>query len=1193
MNGVVQPMASPSFIHLHVHSHYSLLDGATRIESLISRVKADGMPAAALTDHGNLFGAIEFYSAAKKAGIKPIVGCEVYMAPGSRTERDAKGISDASFHLLLLAQNLEGYRNLLKLCSIAYLEGFYYRPRIDREILRELSGGLICTSTCLGGEVPQALLTKDRAAAEDVAKTYLSIFGPDRFFIEIQDHGLPEQKQTNPELIDIARRLGVGVVATNDVHYLEHGDHEAHDVLCCISTGKLLADEGRFKFPTDQFYLKSPQEMTGLFAACPEAIENTARIADLCNLDLDFSKRYAPVYRPPARKTPEEFLRELVYDGARTKYGPLSEDLTERINYELSVIQSKGFSSYFLIVWDFANYARSKGIPCGARGSGCSSVVGYCLGLSLPDPMRYGLYFERFMDPDRDEMPDIDMDICQDGRADVINYVREKYGQVAQIITFGTLKAKAAVKDVARVMGVGFDEANQLTKLIPNELKMTLDKALEQEPELRHLYDGDPRIARVIDISRKLEGLARHAGIHAAGIVVADVPLDQLLPLYRPPSESQVVTQFDGPTVEKVGLLKMDFLGLRTLTTLERARQLARQNHGVDVDLTTLNLEDQNVFALFARGETKGIFQFEGGGMRDVVMKMRPNRIEDLIAANALFRPGPMVNIDAYVARKHGEAWTTPHPVMTEVLQETYGIMVYQEQVSRIVNRLGGLELKRAFRLAKLISKKKTEAIEAERVPFIEGAVAHGVDRQTAGQIFEDILRFGGYAFNKAHSTGYALIAFQTAYMKAYYPLEYMAALMTFEMSDTEKVADYIEECRRMHIAVRPPDLNVSEKDFTVVYADDTDGQGGRNGYIRFGLGAIKGVGERAIESILAARRDGPFRSIFDLCERVDLQLVNRAVLEALIKSGSLDSTGAMRRALMEVVERALDAGQSSQHDKRIGQMSLFEAFDQSASGQPRPEPSIPTCEWTESEMLAHEKSVLGFYVTNHPLSQYADTIGRYSTANTTGLGSFRDNQEVIVGGMISKLRTVVIRNGRNAGGRLGIVTLEDLKGSVEVVVSPELLQKHRALVATERIVFFLATVDRRREEPNLRAVDIVPVQDADEKLGGGVVLSVHGPTLGRQILEDLLQLCRQHRGDRPLYLEVTTHDNMRVTLRCNGIGGLCLSPALLETAKHLLGHQNVRVLPASFHRTMQLRPPAPIVRQVSSDQVPPLPVPS
>ncbi|UCG31904.1 MAG: DNA polymerase III subunit alpha [Phycisphaerales bacterium] len=1156
-------MADECFCHLHNHTHYSLLDGATRIKPLVRRAKEMGMKAVAITDHGNMFGAVEFYRAAVAAGIKPIIGCEAYMAPGHRAERDARDMSEASHHLLLLAMDQTGYVNLMRLCSIAYREGFYYRPRIDREVLAEHSAGLICTSACLGGEMAQALVRGNRAAAEEIAKAYASIFGPDRFYIEIQDHGLAEQKMINPELADTARRLGVGLIATNDVHYLEHDDVEAHDVLCCISTGKLVSDEDRFRFDSDQFYLKSPAEMRKLFADYPEAIENTGRVADMCNVELDFATRHAPVFHPPEKRTPDEYLRELVYRGAEERYGQVGDELRERIDYELEVIGGKGFSSYFLIVWDFVNYARSRGIPCSARGSACSSVVAYCLHLSQPDPIRYGLYFERFMDPDRDEMPDIDIDLCQDGRAEVIDYVREKYGHVAQIITYGTLKARAAVKDVCRVMGIGFEESNQLTKLIPAALNMTLDKALAGEPRLRELSKSDERIAKVIDISRKLEGLARHAGIHAAGVVVADQPLDNFLPLYKPPGEDQIVTQYDGNTVEKVGLLKMDFLGLRTLTTLERGRRLVRQHHGVDIDLSKLDLTDQKVYEVFASGQTRGVFQFESGGMREVIKRMRPNRIEDLIAANALYRPGPMVNIDAYVARKHGEPWSTPHPIMTEMLDETFGIMVYQEQVSRVVNRLGDIELKRAFRLAKAISKKKSQMIEAEREPFLQGAEKNGVSRQVANEIYDDILRFGGYAFNKAHSTGYALIAFQTAYLKAYYPVEFMAALLSLEKGDSDKVAEYIEECRRMEIPVRPPDVNSSDADFTVVYEE----RGGRSvGVIRFGLAAIKGVGEKAVAAVTEARAEGGrFRSVFDFCERVNLVAVNRGCLEALIKSGAFDSTGAMRKALMNVVDRALELGQSVQADKRAGQMSLFggPATDDAA---PSPEPSIGNEEWTEAEMLAHEKAALGFYVTSHPLAQHVDALQRFATAQISGLAEYQDGTEVTIGGMITKVRTVITRQGKNAGSKMGIVTVEDLSSAMEAVVFARDLERFRHLIAPEQVVFMTGRVDRKREEPSLRVVEMISMEEAPARLAGSVLIRVRAAGTTREQLDRLRELVAEHSGDTPLFLEVLTTKNMRVTIRCSN-AGVAASREFVAEAHDLFGEQGVQILPPAGAR--------------------------
>ncbi len=1177
-----ETMSAPPFVHLHLHTHYSLLDGATRIEALIDRAKQWNMPAVAVTDHGNLYGAVEFYAAARKAGIKPIIGCEMYLASGDRRSRDPREDGGKeSFHLLLLAMNLEGYRNLIRLSSIGFTEGFYRKPRIDKQVLREFSAGLLCTSTCIGGEIPQAFLHRDRAAAEELAKTYLDIFGPDRFFIEIQDHGIDEQKTLNPELVDTAQRLGVGLIATNDVHYLEHDDVEAHDVLCCINTGKLLSEPERFKFPTDQFYFKSAAEMAALFPDRPEALANTLRVADLCNLELELNKRHAPVFRVPESITDDagrtltdaEYLRKLVYQGAQQRYGEITDELRERIDYELGVISGKGFASYFLIVWDCVNFARQQGIPIGARGSGCSSVVAYCLYISTPEPIRYGLYFERFMDPDRDEMPDIDLDICQNGRAAVIDYVRRKYGHVAQIITFGTLKAKAVIKDVARVLGLGFEQANNLTKLVPSELKMTLDKALAQEPELKKQYHADPVVKRIVDIGRRLEGVARNAGVHAAGVVVADQPLTNFLPLCKAAGHDTVVTQFDGPTVEKVGLLKMDFLGLRTLTILERARQLAEQSTGKPIDLERLDLADPRVYELFARGDTKGVFQFESGGMRDVIMRMKPNRIEDLIAANALFRPGPMEYIPDYVARKHGARWTTPHPIMSEVLAETYGIMVYQEQVSRVVNRLGGIELKAAFRLAKAISKKKTDMIEAMRAPFLDGCAANGVARETANQVFEDILKFGGYAFNKAHSTGYALVAYQTAWMKTYYPVEFMAALMTFEMGSIEKVAEYREECREMGIALEPPSINASDLDFIVEGAargPSTDTAPRRA--IRFGLGAIKGVGAKAVAAIVdERRRGGPYRSLFDFCERVDLTLLNRGTLEALICAGAFDITGAMRRAMVDALERAITAGQGTQRDRRAGQLGLFGAPDDDAPALAA-EPHLSTAEWTEAEMLAREKAVLGFYITKHPLTAHERLLTACASAATVDLARKKDGEPVVLGGMITGIRTVVSRNGRNAGQQMGIVTLEDLKGRIEAVVFPKNLTTYRALLAPDAIVFLEGQVDRKREEPSLRVARVVPREAAATTFARGLILQITPET----DLDKLAQVLRAHRGENAdcrVYLSVETADRLTAQVESSYLR-VEVNDVLLSALAALLGPAALTLLSAT-RREIPFTPPA------------------
>jgi DNA polymerase-3 subunit alpha len=1173
-------MSSPgdsSFVHLHVHTHYSLLDGANRIDELVKATKQMGMGAIAITDHGNMFGVIEFYQTAHKAGVKPIIGMEAYIEPAGRKTRDAKSKGDAAYHLLLLAENNVGYQNLLKLASIAYLEGFYYVPRIDREVLAAHSEGLICTSTCLGAEIPQALVHRDRAAAEQIADWYLDVFGPKRFFIELQDHGIPEQTMINPELIDIANRKGVGLIVTNDVHYLRHEDVEAHDVLCCINTRALRSDEKRFKFPSDQFFLKTPEQMGALFTSLPAAVSNTRLIADRCNVELDFKKRHTPVYRPPDKKTPEQYLNELVYAGAEQRYGRISAELRERIDYELQVIESKGFASYFLICWDFVHYARDRGIPCGARGSGCSSVVAYCLYLSQPDPLRYGLFFERFMDPDRDEMPDIDIDICQDGREEVLEYVRKKYGHVAQIITFGTLKARAVIRDVCRVLGVPLAQADRIAKLVPEELKMTLDKAVSREPEFKKLYETDPQVRQVVDIGKRLEGLARHAGVHAAGVVIADEPLDGLLPLYKASNSDAVITQFEGPTVEKVGLLKMDFLGLRTLSVLTRAVHLVKANHGVDVDLEHLNLADSKVYTLFAAGQTKGVFQFESGGMRDVLMKMRPNRVEDLIAANALYRPGPMVNIDAYISRKHGEGYNSPHKIMKEVLAETFGIIVYQEQVARLVNQLGGIERKRAFRLAKAISKKKTDMIEAEREPFVEGAKRNGLDRRVAEDIFNQILPFGEYAFNKAHSTGYALVAFQTAYVKTYWPLEFMAALLTFEMGDTDKVVEYIEECRRLGIDVKPPDVNVSETDFTVVRpASDGPAQ---KGYLRFGLAAIKGVGEKAVAAIVEARNTGgPFESLFDFCERVDLAGVNRGVVEALIKAGAFDSTGSMRKALIGRLDDALRVGNQSQRDRSSGQLSMFDAFNSTAPKKARPvsaaDRQTSTEEWSEAEMLAQEKSVLGFYVTSHPLARHADLLRQFATVDCRDFGELADKTEVVVGGIISRIRSMVTKTGKNAGSKLAILTFEDLSGGIEAVVYSEELERHRDLIGPDSLVFLRGSVDRRREDPSLRVSEVISLEAGPAALADSVLLRIAGTTADGETLAKLREICRTHRGDRPLFLRLGLPGTMTTFIRCQDDFNVRPDEPFSRKVRDLLGEDSLEIVGRRRPTAKNVQPP-------------------
>ncbi|HUT30605.1 MAG TPA: DNA polymerase III subunit alpha [Sedimentisphaerales bacterium] len=1114
-------MPSKGFTHLHLHSQYSLLDGAISFEKLFKRCKELGMDTVAVTDHGNMFGAVEFYTKAVDNNIKPIIGIEAYIAPGSRFDRTKTSITDAAYHLILLAENTAGYRNLLKLTSAGYTEGFYYRPRIDKGILAELNEGLIATSACLKGEIAALLAAGNEKAAQAAAESCLKIFGPDRFFIELQVHENDDPKINNG-LINLANKVGIGLIATNDVHFLEEDDYEAHNCLCCISTGKNAGDPTRMIYPRDVF-LKSPDQMRSLFGDVAEACDNTLALAERCNVELDLKSRHAPVFKPDDGSTPEEFLTKIVLEGAKQRYGELTDEIKGRIERELDVIESKGFASYFLIVWDFCNYAHKNNIPVGARGSAVGTVAGYCLGLCNVDPIRYDLLFERFMDPQRNEMPDVDIDICQQGRAKIIDYVRQKYGHVAQIITFGTMKARAVIRDLCRVLGISLAEADRLAKLVPFSLDMTLDKALMTEPQLKQAYEQSDETRRVIDICKKLEGLARHASVHAAGVVIADEPLTNFVPLYKAPDSDDVITQFEGPMVEKVGLLKMDFLGLKTLSVLERARQLVKNIHGSDIDLESISLDDPKVFEVFANGQTRGVFQFESGGMQDLLMKMRPDRIEDLIAANALYRPGPMILIPDYIDRKHGAKWDLPHPIMTEILAETYGIMVYQEQVMRICNRLGDIPLREAYALIKAISKKKAKTISKERARFVAGCIDKGLSKTQAQQIFELIERFAGYGFNKSHSTRYAVIAYQTAYMKAHWPVEYMAALLTHEMDNTDKVVEYIAECKRMGIEVLPPDINESGVDFTPLYRR-VDSAETKKGVIRFGLAAVKGVGGKAVEQIIEAREKvGRFQSLFHFCENVDLRAVNKQVTEALIKAGAFDRLGGNRAQMMAALEKAMQIGAQLQSDRHNGQMNFF---GQMAGGNDYSQdhkqlPSVPP--WPEPQMLAFEKQVLGFYVTSNPLSHYAETINLYSTINSSQLNDVGQDRQVCIGGMITRIRTHITQRGRNAGSRMAVFVLEDLQGHVEVVMFPDVLNTFNHLLTPDTVVFVKGKADYRREKPNLLAAELIAMDEVSEKLAGKVKIRLDAKDVTKEKVAMIKSICQTHRGRSPLYLAIRT----------------------------------------------------------------------
>ncbi len=1151
-------MTAKGFTHLHLHSQYSLLDGAITFEKLFKRCKKLNMDAVALTDHGNMFGVVEFYTKAIAAHIKPIIGIEAYVAPRSRFDKTKTTITDAAYHLVLLAQNNTGYKNLLKLSSTGYLDGFYYRPRIDKKVLAELNEGLIATSGCVKGEISMALSNGDEQKARLAIESYLEIFGPDRFLIEIQKHK-DDKPYIRQGLIDLAEKMGLPLVVTNDVHFLEAEDYEAHNCLCAISTGKRADDSDRMIYPPDVF-LKSPKQMRELFPEADEACDNTLIIADRCNVELDLKTRHAPVFKPSDNTTPEEFLAGLCYEGARKRYGNITDQIKERLDRELEVIESKGFASYFLIVWDFCKYAHENNIPIGARGSGVGTIVGYCLGLCDVDPIRYDLLFERFMDPQRNEMPDIDIDICQVHRSKIIDYVRRKYGHVAQIITFGTMKARAVIRDVCRVLGVPLGEADRLAKLVPFSLDMTLDKALKTEPELRRAYEQSELTKKVIDIGGKLEGLARHASVHAAGVVIADEPLTNFIPLYKAPGSDDIITQYEGPTVERVGLLKMDFLGLKTLSVLERTCRLVRELHGVDIDLEKLDLTDPKVFELFAAGRTKGVFQFESAGMQSLLMKMKPDRIEDLIAANALYRPGPMILIPDYIERKHGAKWNLPHQIMAEILNETYGIMIYQEQVMRICNRLGDIPLREAYTLIKAISKKKAKTIAKEKERFIAGCINKGLPSQRAQQIFELIERFAGYGFNKSHSTRYAFIAYQTAYMKAHWPVEFMAALLTFEMGNTDKVVEYIAECSDMGIEVRAPDINESGVDFTPIYEHTNDGQK-EKGVIRFGLAAVKGVGEKAVEQIIAAREKiGRFQSLFHFCENVEMRAANKQVIESLIKAGAFDRLGGNRAQMMAGLEKAMEYGSTLQADKINGQMSFFTQMTGQADYAQDYHHLPNVAPWPEPQMMAFEKQVLGFYVTSNPLSHHAETISLYSTHNSSQLDQAAQNKQIVIGGMIAKIRYNLTKTGRNAGSKMAVFILEDLQGQAEVVMFPDVLNRFSAALVQDTVVFVKGKLDYRREKPNILAAELITLEEVREKLAAKVRIRLDAENVTKEKVAEIKSICQHHRGKSPVYVAIRT-DKGRVHAAADK--GLSVNPDLefCRKMRQLVGEENFQLV--------------------------------
>ena len=1128
-------MAEKPFVHLHCHSHYSLLDGASSIGKLVQRCTDHGMNALALTDHGNLHGALEFYRAAKGANINPIIGYEAYIAPGSRFEKGAASSSkDASYHLTLLAQNRTGFQNLVRLASAASLEGFYFKPRIDKEILEKYNEGIVCLSGCVSSEFSRAVLKGIDTAevereARDVAGWFQGVFG-DRYFIEVMNNGVDIQRQQLEGAVEIANRVGIPVVATSDCHYVDPEDAEAQDVMLCINTGRFRTDSSRMKMDGNQYFLRSPDQMYEKFPGLEDAVARSQQIADSVDIDLELGKFYFPNFEVPEEKTATEYLRELCIKGLKDRYqgnrkrlpdgddGDLSEEVHARLERELSVIDKLGFPTYFLIVWDFVHHGRSKGIWATARGSGVGAIVCYALYLSHVCPLEYDLLFERFLDENRKEPPDIDIDFDKDRRVEVIDYVKDKYGHenVCQIGTFGTLAARAAIKDVGRALGIPLMRVNQITEMVPDELKITISKAMEKSDDLRATYEGDGEVREMLDLAMRIEGLARNVGTHAAAVVIADKPLPEYLPIGRVPGKQDVITQWSMNDVESAGLLKMDFLGLRNLTILSKAVDLIEQTTGERVDPLKFPLDDKESYALLQRGETKGVFQLESGGIRDLLQRMKPDSFHDIIATAALYRPGPLEGgmVDTYVDVKHGrEEPEYKHPVLEEILAETNSVMVYQEQVMRILNRLGGIPLANAYTCIKAISKKKEALINQNHEKFIEGSVANGLTKKEADEIWTLIQKFAGYGFNKSHSTAYALVAFQTAYLKAHYPVEFMAALLSSDITGRnfkrkDALVEHMEDSVRMGIEIIPPNVNLSYADFSV-----------SNGKIVFGMSAIKGCGGSTAVSIAEERiANGTFKDIFDFCERVDPQSCNRAAIETLIKAGAMDDFGD-RAQLTAAVERALQSGASAQADRKSGQQNLFGAFDEEEDTEEEVTKLPEVDPWPEKEKLIAEKEVLGFYLTSHPLAEYEPKLGTFRTHKTNQLGECDHRSEVIVGGMMSSIKLAHTKNPKpGAPSKYANFDLEDTEGAVRCILWPDGFQKMGHFVEPDSVLLVRGAVDRRGggDEVNLIVNELTPVADLDSRYTRGIRVNLDEKQHGG-MLSQVREVVRGYPGNQEL----------------------------------------------------------------------------
>lgn len=1151
------------FAHLHCHTHFSLLDGANRIPDLVKKVKANGMNSVAITDHGNLYGAIEFYNTCREEHVNPIIGYEAYVAPGKRTVKSAASMREASYHLTLLAMNRQGFQNLVKMASSAYLEGFYYKPRIDKELLEAHSDGLICLSGCASGELSHWILADKMDEARKLTEWYVKVFG-DRFYMEIQNAGLEVQKLCAEGTVDLANEMGLPLVATNDAHYLNRDDADAHDVLLCVNTRSLRSDVNRMRMDSDEFFVRTPEEMYAAFTDHPDAVSRTQEIAERVDIQLDMNARHFPVFTPPENKTDVEYLRKLCAEGLQWRYGDeITETHQERLDYELSVIEKMGYSSYFLIVWDFVRFALENKIPCQARGSACGALVAYVLGLSNVCPLKHDLLFERFLDPSREEPPDIDIDFCRDRRQLVIDYTKHKYGEqnVAQIGTFGTLKAKAAIRDVSRALGIPLHRVDEICKMIPETLNIKLKDALKESVDLRDAYDQDTQIREMLDIAMRLEFLARSAGTHAAGVVIADEPISHYIPLQTITGKTDIITQWDGPTVEQVGLLKMDFLGLRNLTILDKAVQNVKKHHPDQQDLDPLKFpaDDAETFALLQRGETKGIFQLESGGMRDLLTKMKPDTFLDIIATSALYRPGPLEGgmVMDYVNVKNGKQEPAKvHPIVDEILEETYGVMVYQEQVMRILNRLGGIDLPAAYSCIKAISKKKLKVIAEFREQYIEGALQKGIDEKIAVELFGLIEKFAGYGFNKSHSTAYAAVAYQTAYLKAHYPKEFMAALLSCGMESTDRIAEHVEDCRRMEIEVLPPDINRSDVEFGIL--DEK---------LTFGLGAIKGIGENAVSAVVREREaNGPFQNIFDLTERVGPGGLNRSTLEILIKAGALDILGPHWGQHMLVVERAVQSAAALHRDRASGQKNLFGSDDETETDDPESVTLPEAPDWTHREKLAAEKEVLGFYLTSHPLTEHSDRLAKHATCTTQELVDLEDRTEVLLGGMISSIKRATTKKpSRNGHSRYVNFDFEDPQGIVRCIMWPEQFARQGDRVVPETLCFVKGKVDRQRREPNVIVDQILTPDEADREFTSQLAVKFQRGMHTEQDMIRVRDVLNKYPGRTAVVIVVDSADEIdpsnrfRYILSTRNDLRVSCGAELREGLHEILGEENVQ----------------------------------